>query len=84
MEDFIIFFQLLKKYETIKQVMRLRLKFINVYFIVVLITDNIKNGIIGGIYQMNPAFQPVFVYNIMRRTEKRLRNTPLHKEDYYG
>jgi hypothetical protein len=45
---------------------------------------NIKNGILGALWQVNPAFQPIFIYNILVRTEKQLRNIPLEKIDYYG
>jgi hypothetical protein len=49
----------------------------------ILITNKILNGLNGAIWCMNPIYQPILIFGIMRRTEKVLRNMPLEKIDYY-
>lgn len=48
-----------------------------------LITNKIFNGINGAFWCMNPIYQPILIFGIMRRTEKVLRNMPVEKIDYY-
>lgn len=47
-----------------------------------LITENSANGLLGTFYQLNPIYQPVFLYGIARRTEKKMLNLDINKNDY--
>lgn len=47
-----------------------------------LITDRIKDSLVGGLYQMNPVLQPIFIYGISRLLEKYLRNKKITKNDF--
>ena len=47
-----------------------------------LVTDNVKNGLAGTLYHLNPGFQLIFLYGICARTEKMLRGIPIEKRDY--
>lgn len=47
-----------------------------------LVTENIKNGVVGALWQLNPGAQPVFLYYMSRRVEKRFRDMPLLPSDY--
>ena len=48
-----------------------------------LLTDRIVNGIGGVLWSVNPVYQPILMIGIMRRAEKRWRQIPLEKIDYY-
>jgi hypothetical protein len=47
-----------------------------------LLTDRIYDGIIGGVWQINPLMQPLFLYGIIRLIEKKQTNLKIIDEDY--
>ena len=48
----------------------------------ILLTDRIVNGLYGCIWQLNPIMQPMFMYGIIRRYEKRTLKMIIYKYDY--
>ena len=48
-----------------------------------LITDRVVNGIGGALWSLNPVYQPILIIGIIRRMEKKWRQIPLEKIDYY-
>ena len=48
-----------------------------------LLTDRIVSGFAGCIWHINPILQPVFIYGIIRRCEKKYIKEHLVEDDYY-
>lgn len=47
------------------------------------ITDKIIYGIFSSLYYINPSFHIFILYTTIKRMEKRLRNIPMNKYDWY-
>lgn len=47
-----------------------------------LMVEKMIDGIMGSLNQLNPLAQPYLLYGIARRTEKKLRNLEITKNDY--